>query len=124
MSHRTLAEEGKKPNMDLDKRRTPRISFHLEVIVKDCEGTTEITDLSLGGLFIRLEDPAHLKEGDVVPLVVQLPLEKTPLYVKVKVVRVTSEGIGVEYMNLLPHQEMIIEQCFHIFKSTMPAASN
>jgi len=119
-----LAQEGKEPNMDVDKRKTPRIDFHLDVVVKGCEGTTEIRDLSLGGLFIRLEDAARLSEGDVVHLVMQLPFEKTPLYVRAKVVRVTSEGIGVEYMNLLPHQEMIIEQCFHIFKSTMPATSN
>jgi hypothetical protein len=110
--------------MELDKRKTPRIDFHLEVVVKGCEGTTEIRDLSLGGLFIRLEDVAKLSEGDVVHLVMQLPFEKTPLYVRARVVRVTSEGIGVEYMNLLPHQEMIIEQCFHIFKSTIPIAAN
>jgi len=110
--------------MDPDKRKTPRIEFHLEVVVKGCEGTTEIRDLSLGGLFIRLEDPGHLKEGDVVHLVMQLPFEKTPLYVRAKVVRVTSEGVGVEYMNLLPHQEMILEQCFHIFRHTMPIAAS
>jgi hypothetical protein len=119
-----LAKEGKEPNMDLDKRKTPRIDFHLEVVVKGCEGTTEIRDLSLGGLFVRLEDAAQLREGDIVHLVMQLPLEKTPLYVRARVVRVTSEGIGVEYMNLLPHQEMILEQCFHIFKHTMPMAAN
>jgi hypothetical protein len=53
-----------------------------------------------------------------------LPFEDKPIDVKAKVTRVTSEGVGVEYMNLLPYQEMIIEQCFHIFKSTMPATSN
>jgi hypothetical protein len=65
-----------------------------------------------------------MSEGDVVHLIMQLPFEKTPLYVKAKVVRVTSEGIGVEYMNLLPHQEIILEQCFHLFKHTMPIAAN
>jgi hypothetical protein len=119
-----MAEGGKQRNMDVDKRKAPRIEFHLDVAVKGLEGTTEIRDLSMGGLFIRLEDASQLKEGHIVHLVMQLPLEKTPLYVKARVVRVTSEGIGVEYMNLLPHQEMVLEQCFHIFKHTMPVAAN
>jgi c-di-GMP-binding flagellar brake protein YcgR len=124
MSHRTLAEEGKKPNMDLEKRKNPRIDFHLELTIKGYEGSMEMRDLSLGGLLIQVDDPSHFNQGDVIHLVMLLPFEDKPIDVKAKVTRVTSEGVGVEYMNLLPYQEMIIEQCFHIFKSTMPATSN
>ncbi len=110
--------------MDLEKRKNPRIDFHLELTIKGYEGSMEMRDLSLGGLLIQVDDPSHFNQGDVIHLVMLLPFEDKPIDVKAKVTRVTSEGVGVEYMNLLPYQEMIIEQCFHIFKSTMPATSN
>ncbi|MBW1744434.1 MAG: PilZ domain-containing protein [Deltaproteobacteria bacterium] len=123
MLHKTLAEEGKKPNMDVEKRKNPRIDFHLKLTVEGYKGTTEIRDFSLGGLLIQVDDPSHFNQGDVIHLVMLLPFEDKPIDIKAKVARVTPEGVGLEYINLLPYQEMIIEQCFHIFRSTMPATS-
>jgi c-di-GMP-binding flagellar brake protein YcgR len=110
--------------MDIDRRKDPRIDFHLELTIEGYKGATEIRDLSLGGLMIKLDDPSRFSLGDGVVLTMLLPFEDKPIDVKAKVVRITSEGIGVEYVKLSPYHKMIIEQCFHIFKSTMPIASN
>lgn len=110
--------------MGLNQRKNPRIDFHLAVMIKGYEGPTEIQDLSLGGLFIRVTDPPQFEQGDEVDLVIQLPFEEDPMEVKAKIVRVTAEGVGVEYVDLLPQHAMALEQCFHIFKHTMPIASN
>jgi hypothetical protein len=93
-------------------------------MIKGYQGPTEIHDLSLGGLFIHVKDPSQFKEGDVIDLVMELPFEKDPIEIKAKIMRVTARGIGVEYVDLLPQHAMALEQCFHIFKHTMPIASN
>ena len=123
-SYRSCAEAGDKPNMDLDRRKDPRIDFHLELTIDGYKGATEIRDLSLGGLLIKLDDPSHFSPGDVIVLVMLLPFEDKPVDVNAKVVRRTPEGIGVEYVKLSPYHKMMLEQCFHIFKSTMPIASS
>ena len=124
MSYRTFAEEQNEPDMDIDRRKDPRIDFHLELTIEGYKGATEIRDLSLGGLLIKLDDPSHFSPGDVIVLVMLLPFEDKPVDVKAKVVRRTPEGIGVEYVKLSPYHRMVLEQCFHIFRSTMPIASN
>jgi len=121
--HRRLTEEGKKRDMSLDKRKNPRIDFHLAVVIKGYQGPTEIKDFSLNGLFVQMEDPSQFKQGDEVELVMNLPFEKDTVEVKAKVTRVTSQGVGAEYVNLMPQHTMALEQCFHVFKHTMPIAS-
>jgi c-di-GMP-binding flagellar brake protein YcgR len=110
--------------MSLEQRKNPRIDFRLSVMIKGYEGQTEIQDLSLGGVFIRVENPSQFRHGDEIDLVMQLPFEKDAMEVKAKITRVTAEGVGVEYVDLLPQHTMALEQCFHIFKHTMPIARN
>jgi Tfp pilus assembly protein PilZ len=110
----------KKPSMSQDNRRDPRIDFYLQVMIKGHEGLQKAKDFSMSGLFIQLVDPSIFNKGDEVHLVMKLPHENDPIRVKALVMRVTSEGIGVEFVDLQPQHAMALEYCFHVFRHTVP----
>jgi hypothetical protein len=114
----------KKANMSDDQRKDARIGFHLEVRIKDHEGQYEIKDLSLSGLFIGVEDPYRFKEGTEIDLIMELPYENDPIMAKAKIMRVTMEGIGVEFVDMRPQHAIALEYCFHLFKHTVPMPDN
>ena len=107
-----------------DKRTDPRIGFNLEVRIKGHEGRNEIKDLSLSGLFIKVEDPSRFKEGDDIDLVMELPYENDPVMAKARVMRVTIKGIGVEFIDMRPQHAIALEYCFHLFKHSVPMPDN
>lgn len=106
--------------MGMDKRKHPRIDFHLDVTIRGHEGIVEVRDFSLGGLFVHVGDASGFKEGNVIWLVMKLPHEKNPLRVKAQIMRVIKDAIAVEFVDLLPQDAMTLEYCFHIFKDTVP----
>jgi c-di-GMP-binding flagellar brake protein YcgR len=106
--------------MSQDKRKNPRIAFLLQVMIMGQPGLQEIKDFSLGGLFIKVKEPSQFKEGDKIDLVMKLPEENNSTRIKARVVRVTTEGIGVEFEDLPPKDAMALEYCFHVFKHTVP----
>jgi c-di-GMP-binding flagellar brake protein YcgR len=110
--------------MSQDKRKEPRIDFHLPVTIEGQQGSKKMTDLSLGGAFIHIRDTSQLKQGDEIDLVMKLPLEKNVIQVKARVMHMTTEGIGVEFVGLLPQHEMALEYCLHVFKHTVPLAGS
>lgn len=110
--------------MTQDKRKSPRIDFYLQVMIKGHEGLGKIRDFSLSGLFIQVQRPSWFKEGSEVEVVMKLPHENEPIRVKARVVRVTTQGIGVEFVDLPPLDAMALEYCFHVFKGTIPLPSS
>ncbi|NVL89864.1 MAG: PilZ domain-containing protein [Desulfobacterales bacterium] len=102
------------------ERKNPRIDFYLPVTIKGHQGLNKVIDLSMGGLLIQIEDTSPFKIGDEVDLVIKLPHEKNAIQVKARVARVIKEGIGVEFIDLSPRDQMSLEYCFHVFKSTVP----
>ena len=110
--------------MSRDKRKETRIDFYLPVTIKGQQGSKKMTDLSLSGAFIHIHDTSRFKQGDEIDLVMKLPLEKNPIQVKAQLAHVTTEGIGVEFVGLLPQHEMALEYCFHVFKHTVPLAGS
>jgi Tfp pilus assembly protein PilZ len=112
----------KKLNMSRDKRKEPRINFYLPVTIKGQQGSKKMTDFSLSGAFVHIHDTSRFKQGDEIDLVMNLPLENNQIQVKARVAHVTTEGIGVEFVGLLPQHEMALEYCFHVFKHTVPLA--
>jgi len=115
---------GKKLNMSRDKRKEPRIDFYLSVMIKGQQGLKKITDFSLGGVFIHIQDTSRFKQGDEIDLAMKLPLEKNAIQVKARATHVTTEGIGVEFVGLSPRDAMALEYCFHVFKHTVPLADS
>jgi c-di-GMP-binding flagellar brake protein YcgR len=106
--------------MGSERRKTPRIDFHLPVMIKGYKGTNKVMDFSLTGLFIQVEDSSLFTEEDIVWIIMQLPHEKRPMEVKARVARVAGDGIGVEFMDLSPEQTKALENCFDVFRHTIP----
>ncbi len=106
------------------KRKNARIEFYLLVTIKGHQGLKKVIDFSLGGLFIEIADTSRFKQGDEIDLSMELPNEKKVVQAKARVVRVTKEGIGVEYISMSPIDAMALEYCFHVFKHTVPLADS
>jgi c-di-GMP-binding flagellar brake protein YcgR len=106
--------------MSQDKRKNPRIDFFLQVMIMGQPGLQKIKDFSLSGLLIQVKDPSQFKEGDKIDLVMKLPDENDSVRVKARVIRVATEGIGVEFEDVPPKDAMALEYCFHVFKHTVP----
>jgi Tfp pilus assembly protein PilZ len=103
-----------------DKRRSPRIDLHLDVTVKGKEGVQGVRNFSLCGLFLQTEDPLRFTPGDEIVLVMRLPSEDKPVELRGRVVHVSKNGIGVEFLEMPAQDAMSMESCFHIFKGTLP----
>ncbi len=103
-----------------EQRQSPRIDFRIEVRIKGYPGKRGVRDFSLHGLFIETQSPSEFKMEDEISLVMRLPPEKRAIEVKARVVRVSRNGIGVEFVGLSPKDAMSMEYCFHIFKHTVP----
>jgi hypothetical protein len=108
------------PTMTEDQRISPRIDFHLPLEIKGHEGAKRIKDFSLKGLFVEVADPARFELGDEVSLNLELPYADKPVVVKARVVRVTGDGIGVEFKELYLEDRLALEECYGIFKHTLP----
>ena len=106
--------------MSRDKRRQPRIDFHLPIMIKGHKKAFKVLDFSLVGLFIETDNPAAFKPREEIDVFMKLPHRTTAIQVKARVVRSTGEGIGVEFFDLTPKNAMILESCFSIFKHTVP----
>jgi hypothetical protein len=89
-------------------------------MIKGHPGTKGIRDFSLRGLFIQTENPSDFKIGDEIFLIMKLPPEKKAIEVEARVVRVSKNGIGVEFVDLSAKDAISMEHCFHIFKHTVP----
>jgi hypothetical protein len=74
-----------------DRRKMPRIEFHLPVAIGGKKGLKEIRNFGVVGVRIRA-----------------------------RVIHVSKEGIGVELLDVIPQDIMALERCFSIFKHTIP----
>ncbi len=103
-----------------DKRKSPRIDFHLSVIVKGQPEIREVRNFGLYGVFLRTEDPYQFKTGDEIYVTMKFPPEKESLQLKASVVHVSERGVGVEFVDVPPKDAMSLEFCFNVFKHTVP----
>ena len=110
--------------MGKEKRRNARIDFYLPVTIKGHQGIKKVKDFSLGGLFIEIADTSRFKQGDEIDLSMELPNEKNVVQAKARIVRVTKDGIGIEFISMSPNDAMALEYCFHVFKHTVPLADS
>jgi hypothetical protein len=103
-----------------DRRKLPRIDFHLPVAIGGQKGLKEIRNFGVVGVFIQTENPSQFKIGSRILLVTKLPHEKKPMRVRAEVIHVSEKGIGVEFLDVIPEDIMALERCFSIFKHTIP----
>lgn len=109
--------------MTREKRKSPRIDLHFQLIYIGQKGERphEVRDLSMGGLFIRTANPSEFQQGDEVELVMREPADNTLMLLNAKVMRVSKAGIGVEFINLTPEDQETLQTCFDLFQHTLPS---
>jgi c-di-GMP-binding flagellar brake protein YcgR len=104
----------------IEKRHFPRLEFHCQARIHGIKGRLGITDISMGGIFIELEDHSTLRKGQTVYLCISLPTERDPIKVKARVANLNGRGIGVRFINLNRRNQNSIRFCFNTFKDTLP----
>ncbi|MGV7222844.1 MAG: PilZ domain-containing protein [Nitrospinales bacterium] len=102
-------------------RKDPRLEFHCNAMVLGLDGIKTITDISLGGIFIEVEELDKIKIGQPVMINVKLPTEPKTMRFKAKAVIKNHRGIGFQFISLEERQKDAICLCFEYFKDTLPA---
>mgnify|MGYP000142960453 CR=1 FL=1 len=110
-----------KKSIKQEKRKDPRLEFHCNAMVLGLDGIKTITDISLGGIFLEVEELNWFKIGQMVIINVKLPTEPKTIRLKSKVVNKTHRGIGCQFISLDENQKDAICLCFEYFKDTLPA---
>ena len=106
--------------MSKEKRLTPRIEFHHDVLIKGFRDPSKIMNLSTGGVFIQTSRALQFKQGHEIEVVTTLPLERRAISVKARVAHVKDDGIGVGFVNVFGREAAAIDSTFEVFKATVP----
>ena len=102
-----------------ERRKQPRYSCHLEVICDNGVQGTISKDISLHGMFIKT-NPVLFKKGDEFFITIDTPTRPVPIEIKIKVVRIADEGVGVEFVGLTTFDLENLTECINFIKDTMP----
>lgn len=103
-----------------ERRQHPRLEFRCTALFGHLKGVLRVTDLSLNGLFVEIEDKVGLEPGRVVSLAIKLPTEDKAVLLKAKIVNVNKRGVGCYFVDLVPRNVKAIENCFETFRDTLP----
>ncbi len=106
--------------MEDDRRLTPRIEFHHDVIINRSRKVRKMKNFSKSGAFILTDDPSQFKTGNKISLFMKFPLEEKPTIMHAQVTHIDEEGIGVKFVDLLGRNEEAVEYNFEVFKGTLP----
>lgn len=103
-----------------EQRKHPRLECYLDVM---CDGRIKATvskDISLYGMFIKT-DPSLFKKGDEFYITITLPTRPAPIDIKSRVVRITGDGIGLEFVKLNTFDLENLKDCIDFFQDILPA---
>jgi len=105
-----------------EKRKDPRVEFHCLAVIEGFHGEKNITDISLGGAFLELEEELipSFHVGQALKLFIKLPAEDDLIKVQVQIVNVTERGMGCKFLDLGRKCEDAIQQTFNLAKHTLP----
>jgi hypothetical protein len=106
--------------MEDDRRLTPRIEFHHDVIINRSRKVRKMKNFSKSGAFILTDDSSQFKKGNKISLFMKFPLEEKPTIMHAQVTHIDEEGIGVKFVDLLGRNEEAVEYNFEVFKGTLP----
>lgn len=106
--------------MEKERRLTPRIDFHHDVIINRSRKLRKIRNFSPGGAFIEMDNPSEFAPGKKMNLFTKFPLETKPIVMHAEVAHVRKQGIGVKFIDLLGRNADIVEYNFEVFKGTLP----
>ena len=106
--------------MEKERRITPRIEFHHDVIINRSREVKKIINFSTTGAFILTDDPLEFKSGSKINLYLKFPLEQKPTIMNAEVAHIEKEGIGVKFIDLFGRNADAVEYNFEVFKGTLP----
>lgn len=113
-----------KKDVKNERRKDPRLEFHCDAVVLGVDGINTITDISLGGMFIEVDEVDKIEIGQSVKINVRLPTEPKAIRFNARVVNKNQRGIGCQFISLEDNQRDAICLCFEYFKDTLPAGCN
>jgi len=82
-----------------ERRMEARLKFHCDATAMGISGIQTITNISLGGFYLKGDIPDRIDIGQTKTINVKLPSEKYVTRLKAKVVRKTYQGIGCQLAN-------------------------
>jgi c-di-GMP-binding flagellar brake protein YcgR len=105
-----------------EKRKDPRVEFHCLALIEGFHGEKRITDISLGGAFVELEEELmpRFHVGQRLRLFIKLPAEDDLMKVQIQIVNVTERGMGCKFLDLSRKCEDAIQQTFNLARHTLP----
>ena len=103
-----------------DRRKHPRIAFHVPVSVMGLNENARVVDFSLNGFFVQIDARSKLKEGQQVRLALKFPHGKTSTVIKAKVVHIDQNGFGCQFLHLSSSINELLEKNFDIYSGTIP----
>ncbi len=106
--------------MEKEKRITPRIEFHHDVIINRSRKVRKMKNFSTSGAFILTDNPSQFEQGNKISLFMKFPLEKKPMVMHAEITHIEEEGIGVRFVDLLGRNADAVEYNFEVFKVTLP----
>jgi hypothetical protein len=106
--------------MEKERRSSPRIDFHHDVIVNRSRKIRQIRNFSLGGAFIQTENPSEFAAGRRISLFLKFPLEAKPMVMHAQIAHIENQGIGVKFVDLMGRNADAVEYNFEVFKVTLP----
>ena len=83
----------------IERRMDPRLELHCDATVLGLKGIQAITDISLGGFYLKGDIPDRIEIGQIKAVNVKLPSERYVTRFKAKVMRKTYRGIGCQLAN-------------------------
>ena len=107
--------------VEYERRNDPRLEFHCTAMIHGLDGVLTITDISMGGVFIEVNELGKIDVGQTVIINSKLPTETSSLRFKAQVVNKTDRGVGCRFISLDEREKEAICLCFEYFKDTLPA---
>ena len=103
-----------------ERRQHPRLEFRCTALFGHLKDVLNVTDLSLSGLFVEVENKASLTPGRTVSLALKFPTEEKAVLLKAKIVNVNKRGVGCNFVDLSRRNFEVIKNCFETFRDTLP----
>ena len=103
-----------------ERRKHPRIAFHVPVSVIGLSEEARVVDFSMSGFFIQMDTTVKLKEKQQVHLALRFPHERAGTVIKVIVAHIDQNGFGCQFTHLSPLINKLLENNFDMYSGTLP----
>ena len=103
-----------------ERRQYPRLEFRCTALFGHLKDVLKVTDLSLNGLFVEVNDKTGMTPGRLVSLAIKFPTEEKAVLLKARIANVNKRGVGCQFVDLVPRNFEAIKNCFETFRDTLP----